>query len=158
MAFHYGRRSLEQRNMVYPWLQLILEKTLAVHDHSIDQGGRSDEQQREYHRLGVTTLLPPDGKHLLKPDPTGQFFGRWSFAVDCCPYINGRRLATDKARFGPNQRAQFTRFLAIVEQIGRDVLADTGWALRFGINWDMDEEILTDQTFQDFYHIETVRI
>ena len=157
MAFHYGRRSLEQRSMVYPWLQLILEKTLAVHDHSIDQGGRSEEQQREYHRLGVTTLLPPDGAHLLKPDPTSQFFGRWSFAVDVCPYINGRRLATDRAGFGHMQKAQFIRFLAIIEQIGRNVLGDTRWALRFGINWDMDEEILTDQTFQDYFHVEIVQ-
>ena len=157
MAFHYGKRSLEKRSMVYPWLQLILEKTLAVHDHSIDQGGRSDEQQREYHRIGSSTLLPPDGKHLLRADPTGQFFGRWSFAVDCCPYINGRRLATGRLDFGPDQAAQFTRFLGIIEQIGREVLRDTGWRLRFGINWDMDEVILTDQKLDDFFHIEIIR-
>ncbi len=159
MAYKYGYKSNRQRKTLYPWIQLIFLKVLEVHDHSLDQGGREDSEQWALFNADppATTLHPPDGKHLLRVDPTEMFDGLWSFAVDTTPWINNRRLATRGDQFGPEQQAQFARFLGIVEQIGRDVLSGTGWHLRFGYNWDEDAEILTDQDFDDFFHIEIVR-
>lgn len=157
--YKYGSKSEAQLRTLYPFLQLVMLRTLAVHDHSLDQGGRSDaEQLRLYNaKPQRSKLKPPQGKHLMRPDSTGRVEGMWSFAVDATPFIKGRRLATGPHDFGPAQQAQFTWFLGIVEQNGRDVLLGTGWHLRFGINWDEDAEILTDQKFLDFFHVEIVR-
>ena len=157
--YKYGRKSEAQLRTLYPFLQLVMLRTLVVHDHSLDQGGRSKTEQFALFnaRPKRSNLKPPDGKHLMRHDPTGRVEGLWSFAVDTTPFINGRRLATHGKSFGPDQMAQFARFLGIVEQNGRDVLSGTGWHLRFGINWDEDEEILTDQNFNDWYHIEIIR-
>ena len=155
--FRYGRDSRKEHRTLYPWLQLVLLKTLVIHDHSCDQGGRSDREQWDFFNAGTSTLHPPDGKHLLRKDPTRQFAGLWAFAADVTPFIEGRRLATRGARFGPDQRAQFAYFLARLKGIADELLEGTGWELRLGINWDMDATILTDQSFDDWFHVELVR-
>ena len=155
--YRYGRKSTAQISTVHPYLQLIMMRVLLTDDHSIDQGGRNIGQQQAYFDRGASRLRPPKGKHLMRFDPTRQFGGTWAFAVDACPYIKGKRLATSAAKFGPDQRAQFAWFLRRVEQEGRRILDGTGWELRFGINWDGDAEILTDQTFADFFHVEQIR-
>ena len=156
--YKYGRKSKAQKRSLYPWLQLILMKVLLRHDHSIDQGGRTDKRQWALynHKPPRTTLHPPNGKHLLRYDPSGEFKGKWAFAADVCPYINGRRLATGAKSFGPNQKAQFAFFLSMVQLEAEHVLKGTGWKIRLGINWDMDAEILTDQRFDDWFHVEIV--
>ncbi len=155
--YRYGRKSKNQIYRVYPYFQLIMRRVLLTDDHSIDQGGRTIGQQKEFFDRGASKLRPPKGKHLLRTDPTRQFGGTWAFAVDACPYINGKRLATGRVRFGPAQQAQFAWFLRRVEQEGHRILDGTGWALRFGVNWDGDVEILTDQGFDDFFHVEMIR-
>lgn len=155
--YRYGRKSKAQLSTVHPFLQLIMIRVLLTDDHSIDQGGRSIGQQQAYFDRKASKLRPPKGKHLMRFDPTKQFGGTWAFAVDTCPYIHGRRLATSAAKFGPDQRAQFAWFLRRVEQEGHRLLDGTGWKLRFGINWDGDAEILTDQKFLDWDHVEMLR-
>ena len=157
MMYRYGRKSTTQISTVHLYLQLIMRRVLLTDDHSIDQGGRTIGQQQAYFDRKASKLRPPKGKHLLRLDPTQQFGGAWAFAVDACPYIKGKRLATSAAKFGPDQRAQFAWFLRRVEQEGHRILDGTGWKLRFGINWDGDAEILSDQKFHDFFHIEMVR-
>lgn len=157
MIFRYGRDSRREHRTLHPWLQLILLKLLLKHDHSCDQGGRTDQEQWAVFESGASTLHPPDGNHLLRWDPTKQFPGIWSYAVDVTPWIEGRRLATRGKRFGPDQQAQFAFFLGIVKTIADEVLAGTGWELRLGINWDMDYRILEDQSFDDWFHLEIVR-
>ncbi len=154
--YTYGRKSTEQRRLLHPWLQLVLLKTLALHDHSVDQGGRTDTEQWEVYNRGASTLHPPDGKHLLGQDPAKEFNGAWSFAADVCPYINGQRVATSKDAFGPVQQAQFAYFLATLKAVADSVLSGTGWEIRLGVNWDMDAEILSDQDFDDWFHVELV--
>ena len=155
--YRYGRKSKAQLSTVHPYLQLIMMRVLLTDDHSIDQGGRSIGQQQAYFDRKASKLRPPKGKHLMRVDPTRQFGDAdWAFAVDACPYIKGKRLATSAAKFGPDQRAQFAWFLRRVEQEGHRILDGTGWKLRFGINWDGDAEIL-HQKFNDFFHIEMIR-
>lgn len=155
--FTFGRGSRRELATIYPWLQLILIKTLERHDLGIIQGGRTDGEQWDVFNKGSSTLHPPDGKHLLREDPLVYFEGKWSFAADVIPYINGRSLATHGSNFGPSQRAQFAYFLGILKEVADNVLAGTGWDIRLGVNWDMDAEILTDQDFDDWFHIELVR-
>lgn len=157
--YKYGAKSNRQRRSLHPLLQLIFLKVLLVHDHSLDQGGRTWGRQLYLYNAKPqrTKLKPPAGRHLLRKDPTGMVKTLCSFAVDTTPWIEGRPLATNAKRFGPAQKAQFAWFLGIVATIGREVLEGTGWRLRFGVNWDEDEVILTDQKFNDWFHVEMVR-
>lgn len=154
--YRYGRASRAENRTLHPMLQTVLARTLFKHDHSVDQGGRTEEQQQEFFDKGTSTLAPPKGKHLLRPDPSGQFDGLWSLAADVTPFINNRRLATRGSRFGYDQRAQFAYFLGILKAEADHVLEGTGWEIRLGVNWDMDEEILSDQDFDDWFHVELV--
>ena len=156
--FRFSQHSLNQLKTVYPPLQQILIRTLVRHDFRLDEAERSTYDQQAAFDSGHSKLAPPDGKHLARVDPTGQYpQTKWAFAVDICPYINGKRLATDRANFGPEQKAQFAFFLCTLRSVAEYDLRDTGWSIRLGINWDGDEEILTDQTFDDWFHVEIVR-
>ncbi len=154
--FKLGRKSRAQHKTLYPWLQSILLKVLLKHDFSEDQGGRTEKEQWKVFNKGTSTIHPPQGKHLLRKDPSGDFIGVWSYAVDITPYINGKKLATHGQQFGYAQRAQFAYFLGIVKAEADRVLEGTGWEIRLGVNWDMDYEILSDQDFDDWFHIELV--
>jgi len=158
MAYSYGSVSKAQHRTLHPWLQLVLLKVLVRHDHSVDQGGRTDEEQWALynHEPPRTTLHPPDGKHLLREDASGEFDGLWAVAADVTPFINGRRLATRGEQFTYDRRAQFAYFLGILKEVADEVLKDTGWEIRLGVNWDMDAEILSDQRFDDWFHVELV--
>ena len=153
----FGRNSRHELAGLYPWLQLILIKTLERHDLGILQGGRTDDEQWAVFRDGFSTLHPPSGKHLAREDPFDYFVGLWSFAADVVPYINGRRLATRGEQFTYVRRAQFAYFLGILKEVADNVLAGTEWEIRLGINWDQDAEILSDQDFDDYFHVEIVR-
>jgi len=155
--YRFGTHSRRQLATLHPSFQAVLHEVLETDDFAIDQGGRTEAQQWEYYNAGTSQLHPPDGKHLIQPDG-------WAYAADLCPWINGHRLATDAESFGPYQMAQFAWFLRRVEQVGEYLLRAqalvTGehFHLRFGINWDGDAEILTDQKFQDWFHVEMVRV
>ncbi len=156
MAFKYSAHSLRQRRTLHPYLRLIFDQVLLKHDFKMDQGGRSEKQQWANFNAGVSKVKPPKGKHLIRKR-TGDD-AACSYAVDVCPYIGGKRLATDKAGFGAAQKAQFAWFLSAVAAVGDRVLEGSGYRLRFGVDWDCDGEILTDQKFQDWFHVELVRL
>ncbi|KKL63600.1 hypothetical protein LCGC14_2173520, partial [marine sediment metagenome] len=49
-------------------------------------------------------------------------------------------------------------FLGGVREVADRGLEGSGYQLRFGINWDRDAEILTDQKFDDWFHIELEKV
>lgn len=156
--FKLGKHSKIQHSTLYPWLQLIILKVLLKHDLGENEGGRTDERQWELYNAKPqrSKVHPPQGNHLMREDPSGDFDGVWSYAVDVTPFINGKRLATDKENFGPEQMGQFMYFLGILKAEADRALEGTGWEIRLGANWDMDYEVLTDQDFDDLFHIELV--
>ena len=155
-AYRYGERSLAQRATLHPHLRRILERVLEEEDHAILQGARSEAEQWAAFRAGRSRLHPPAGPHLVRADG-------WAYAADIVPCLHGRPIETGAEGFGPIQQAQFAWFLRGVRETGRAYFADlresTGerWRLRFGIDWDEDGEILTDQSFQDWFHVELLR-
>lgn len=157
MSYTFGKKSQKQLDTLYPILQNIFLQVLETDDFSVDQGGRTDEQQWEYYNKGTSTLHPPNGKHLLKKCPFLQSDEKlYAFAADVTPWIKGKRLATHGSAFGVEQGAQFAWFLRKMKEVADELLKGGPWRLRFGINWDSDEEILTDQNFDDWFHLELV--
>jgi hypothetical protein len=156
MGYKFSNHSKEQLMTIHPFLQLIIIKALAKHDLKVRQGGRPEKEQWEAFNAGRSKLAPPKGKHLLRPDPSGQFDGLWSLAGDVEPFVNGKPLRTVGASFTGTEQAKFAWFLGLLSNIAEEVLEGTEWQLRFGVNWDMDAEILSDQDFDDWFHVELV--
>ena len=154
--YHYSKHSMKQRATLHTVAQLGLDFTLIRHDFKIIQGGRTDEQQWAYYNKGTSTLHPPQGKHLIQPDG-------FAYAADVHPYVNGKPVDTSATGFRVQQAGQFGYFLAILEQECKDACDDwygrngDQFDVRLGANWDMDAELLTDQSFDDWFHIEWIR-
>lgn len=100
---------------------------------TVIEGHRSQEKQEEYFRAGKSRVHFPQGKHNKVP----------SDAVDVAPYVKGK-LSWDH------------RHCLYFAGVVMAVAASLGIKLRWGGNWDMDDEVITDQDFQDLVHFELV--
>lgn len=78
MTYRFGTTSRQELVGVHPLLVAVVERALvlSVVDFAVHDGKRTEEEQREYVRTGVSHTL--DSRHL-----TGH-------AVDLVPYVNGK--------------------------------------------------------------------
>jgi len=100
---------------------------------TVVEGHRNQAKQNWYYELDKSKVQWPDGKHNTIP----------SEAVDVAPYLNGD-VSWDKSHC--------IYFAGVVNGIA----ATLGVKIRWGGNWDMDAEVITDQDFQDLVHFEQV--
>jgi len=135
MKYKFGRVSLGRLDTCHPALQYIMKEALSygVMDFTIVEGHRPKEKQEEYYRTGKSKVQFPKGKHNKIP----------SLAVDIAPWINGS-ISWNKFH------------CCILNGIILSAASKLGIKLRWGGNWDMDEEPITDQDFQDLVHYELV--
>ena len=158
MSFSYSAHSTAQRATLHQHLQEILDRLLDRHDFRIDEGARAPEAQWKAFRNGFSEKRGDEEyPHRIREDGT-------SWAADIYPYINGTRIDVRAVGFKPIESAKFARFLGLLEGIAFDyfralhAMTNESWRLRFGINWDRDAEILSDQIFHDWPHIELERV
>ena len=135
MRYYFGRKSKERLETVDRRLSYILNKTLksGLIDVSVLQGERYEDEQNDLFEKGLSKLKFPESKHNSKP----------SLAIDAAPYLNG------KVSYNYNHCC----FLA---GIILGTAKQFGYEIRWGGNWDMDGEPITDQDFQDLLHYELV--
>ena len=133
MKFRFGKTSQMKLYTIHPDLEIIMEDALdtGIMDFSIIEGHRGEIEQNRYYRLGKSRVKFPDGKHNKKP----------SGAVDAAPYINGK-VSWNKLH------------CCVLAGIILACAAKREIKLRWGGNWDMDSEPITDQDFQDLVHFE----
>lgn len=83
MAYVLGHRSRNELEGVHPRLVAVVERAIETTsvDFAVHDGLRTEDEQREYVRRGVSETL--DSKHLRQSDGYGH-------AVDLVPWINGR--------------------------------------------------------------------
>ena len=164
--FKFSAHSKTQLATLHPKLQAVLREVLKTDDFKILEGGRTPELQQHYFDTGRSTLKPPDGNHLIQLDGM-------AYAADLWPYIGGKGLVVptmqelqnmagpDFAR-GLNAYCQFAWFIRRVMMVGKCKFNRPGrapqWKLRSGMDWDGDNIALSDQTFQDFPHIEIKKL
>jgi len=143
-TYIFGTASAGRIATCHPDLVKILQTALKVSDvdFGVAEGYRSVEDQQRYFKEGkskidgVTTL----GKHNEKP----------SMAADIYPFIGGKA----------NYDLETLSYLAGIFHAVSEMLYNQGSTnhhLRWGGNWDMDGEILIDQSFDDRPHIELVK-
>jgi len=135
MKYSFGERSLINLSSCHFALQYIAREALAIGliDFTIIEGHRNRARQNRLYEIEKSRVRWPDGKHNKTP----------SMAFDAAPYVNGE----------VSWIWQHCIFLAGVMQAAAKKL---GHDLRWGGNWDMDGEPITDQDFQDLSHYELV--
>ena len=81
MSFRLGKHSLGELEGVHPDMVKVVERAICITqiDFTVFDGLRTDEEQREYVRTGVSQTLR--SRHLKQKDGFGH-------AVDLVPYIN----------------------------------------------------------------------
>lgn len=134
--FKFGSRSLKNLSQAHNDIQEVANASLAlgILDFSVIETHRGKAAQDRYYRLGKSKVQWPDGKHNSFP----------SDAADLVPYVNGK-ISWDKNHC--------LVLAGVVLAAAKLVLVE----LRWGGNWDMDGEPVTDQDFQDLVHFELIR-
>lgn len=135
MEFHYGKQSMANLATVHSDLEMVMEDALdtGIMDISVIEGHREWARQDRYFILEKSKVRWPDSKHNKMP----------SEAVDVAPYINGK--------------VSWNRLhCCVLAGIILACAAKRGIKLRWGGNWDMDGEPITDQDFQDLVHYELI--
>lgn len=138
MSFKFGNSSLARLEQCDPRLQQIMHAAIqnSVIDFGITEGHRDEATQNKYFEEGKSRLKYPKGAHNSFP----------STAVDIVAYIHGKptyNLGYYQYFYG--------LFTGIAHAMYRDV------SIRSGLDWDMDGEMITDQTLQDGCHFELAK-
>ena len=138
-AFRFGKRSRKALVTCHHLLQYVFKTALATGliDIAIIEGRRDKARQNRLYAIGKSKLQWPKSKHnvLVSHAP--------SMAVDAAPYVNGK-VSWNK---------DHCIFLAgVVLATAKRLKVPVRW----GGNWDMDGEPVTDQDFQDLVHYELV--
>lgn len=139
MNYIYGRRSksiLETVNVLLAQVFVYALDT-GLMDITIIDGRRSRQQQNLYYAQGRSKVQWPNSKHNVR------YPHDLSKAIDAAPYVNGKTSSDFRHCI----------FLAgVIQTVGYDM----GVSIRWGGNWDMDGEPVTDQDFQDLWHYELI--
>ncbi len=179
--YYYSRHSKTERATLHPYLQRILNAVLETDDFRIEQGARTRlSQQSAFDRGASKVRGDGDYPHMVHEDG-------YCYAADIWPYIKGKRLAvpgiheiigwvatntepysdkdlSKRVEDAVGRYAQFAWLMRRVQEVANEYFEElenaTGekWVLRWGGNWNMDAEILTDQGFDDYPHVEIRRI
>lgn len=139
MALKFGRRSRERLATVDILLQQVFEESLSLDliDMSVVQGRRSKADQDAYFATEKSKVRWPNSKHNVRhPYALAR-------AVDVAPYVNG----------AISWKKEHCIYMAGIVLATAKAL---GIGIRWGGNWDMDHEPITDQDFQDLVHFELI--
>jgi hypothetical protein len=129
----FGNRSKNNLATAHPDLQRLFNEVIKHYDCAVICGHRSKEDQDKAFHEGRSKVQWPNGKHNKQP----------SLAVDVVPWFS------NKPNIRWNDSSKFYEFGGFVQ----GVAATMGIDIRWGGNWDGDDE-LKDQTFFDLPHFE----
>ncbi len=130
---YFGRTSRKRLETCRSNLQDLFNQVIREFDCTVIEGHRLKEKQNQYYDEGRSKVQYPDGKHNSDP----------SDGIDVAPFING---SISWNRIHCLHFAGFVLGIAFV----------MGIKIRWGGDWDMDHEAVTDQEFQDLVHFELV--
>lgn len=142
--YRFGKTSSERLSTCEMDMQKIMQQAIRVSDvdFGIAEGHRSIEKQQQYYKEGKSKIdgVTRLGKHNYLP----------SLAVDIYPFVNGQAKWDN----------EHLSYLAGLIQGVAEMLYKKGeisHLIRWGGNWDMDGEILLDQSFDDRPHFELIK-
>lgn len=137
MEFQFGKTSAQRLLTCHHDLQMVMREALAIGliDITILEGYRPREKQDEYYynKPQKSKVKWPRSKHNKKP----------SNGVDAAPWIKDH-ISFNKAH------------CCVLAGIILTCAKKLSISIRWGGNWDMDDEPITDQDFQDLLHYERI--
>lgn len=136
MKHQFSKTSLGRLEGVHPHLQDLCFSLLNHHDILVVYGVRTQAQQLLMVQKGLSKTM--NSKHLIQSDG-------FAHAVDIAPYP-----------LDWNNSKRFYWVAGMMEVLANQQLPE-GWVLRWGGNWDMDED-LDDQSFMDLVHFELRKV
>ena len=128
----FSRSSKKKLQSCCEELQRICNVAIKGIDFSVIRGHRDKVTQNLAYDAGYSMKKYPNSKHNKTP----------SFAVDIVPYIKGKGIS-----WNPFHCLYLAGYIMRVAD-------ELGISIRYGGNWDMDDEVYTDQSFQDLCHFE----
>ena len=129
----YSRNSKKKLETCSEPLKLLFTEVIKHFDCTIVEGHRGQRNQDRFFDEGRSRIKYPNGKHNAWP----------SRAVDVAPYLNG----------GVSWDSRHCLYFAgLVMGIAKQMDIEIRW----GGDWDRDNEPVTDQDFQDLVHFEFV--
>ena len=134
----FGKRSRAILNTVDPRLVECCEAVVVHFDITAISGFRGKEEQNELVAQGRSKTEWPHSKH--NRNRHGQL-QEPCIAVDIAPWP-----------IDWSDTNAFVYMAGLIIQAG----IDRGYKIRWGGNWDMDDEVIKDQTFQDLGHFELI--
>ena len=145
-----SKTSLEKLSTCDPYLQMVIKEAIKITpvDSGVAQGWRSVDQQRQYFKEGKSKIDPDkyDPNQLIKKAKhVVNELARLSRAVDVFAYIPGKG-----ASWNVEHLCVIAGVILAVDKMHEN-------RLRWGGNWDMDGEIISDQNFQDLPHFELIK-
>jgi peptidoglycan L-alanyl-D-glutamate endopeptidase CwlK len=146
MGFKFGKRSKERLDTCHPDLIKIMEIVISRSnvDFGISEGHRTVERQNELFNQGKSKIdgINVLGKHNHKP----------SLAVDIYTYHpdleTRKKIAYDKVHLA--------YISGLVQSVAEELYkkGEISHGIRWGANWDNDNIIDFDQSFDDYPHFE----
>jgi len=135
-VFYFGKRSRSNLSQLSYNLQKVARTALQLDlmDFAITCSFRGEMEQNEFFRRGKSKVEWPNSKHNKWP----------AEAMDLVPYVGGK-ISWNKFHC--------CCLAYMILTVGKMLEVD----LRWGGNWDMDGEPITDQDFQDLVHFEEVK-
>lgn len=139
MSFKFSQASETKLSTVEEPLRLVARKALAygVIDATITEGVRDKERQDMLFKTGKSKVKWPNSKHNIQ-EPGGL-----AKAIDAPPFVNGAQS------WNSNHCLVWAGLMLAAA-------AELKIKIKWGGNWDMDGEPVTDQKFQDLVHFELV--
>ena len=134
----FGSKSRALLDTVDPRLVEILEKVVKHRDITIISGFRGKAEQDDLVRRGLSKTRWPYSKH--NRNAAGEA-ARPAIAVDIAPYPINWKDTND-----------FVYVAGMVMQAADEL----GYKVRYGGDWNMNGNVIDDQTFQDLGHFELV--
>ena len=139
----FGEASKKKLERVDPRLIEVLNRVIPYKDFTIISGFRGKAEQDLLFAEGRSTKKWPDSKH--NRDAEGNIRPPCP-AVDIAPWFS----STPNVRW--DDQNEFILLAGMIIQAGREI----GVTIRWGGNWDMDDDAMDDQSFQDLGHFEIV--
>ena len=139
----FGKRSLENLALVDHRLIEIARRVIPYKDFSVLSGFRGKAEQEDCLKDGRSTKPWPESTHNFNA------LGRISppsCGVDVAPYFKER----------PHIRWEDKNEFILLAGRFQQAADHLGYEIRWGGNWDQDDDALDDQTFQDLGHFEIV--
>lgn len=133
----FGKTSLAKLALAHVDIRAVMNMAIKVIDFTVIQTARTAAEHQRYQALGKTTIAYEDSKHSKVP----------SEGIDIAPWFKS------KPHVDWEDRETFIYLAGIIMSCATEL----GIELRWGGNWDMDEQILSDQSFDDIGHFELIR-